>query len=224
MIRKIFAISRAQSQELVRRKGTIAMLVLLPLVFYWASGSDDFAPTFATVGAGWAISIVTLFLTHGMAAIAPRLALLGFTSAERIIGRLVSAASFSGIVVLGLWIYIGQDEVIVRKGALALAFLWSLLGAISLGLAVGALIRREMEAMLVLVAVVGLQFVVDQSSTLAKVLPLYAAERYSGNASGWAEFVDGSWRASALVSFVLLLVAIIATVWRSPRPVKRPTS
>lgn len=217
MIRRTVAIARSQTQELLRRRGTIAMLVLLPLLFYWASGSDNYAPTFATVGVGWAISIVTLFLSHGMAAISPRLSLLGFTSADQIIGRLLCAAAFSGAVVIGLWIYISQDAAIVRSGALALSLLWSLIGAIALGLAVGALVRREMEAMLILVAVVGLQFVVDQNSTLAKALPLYAAERYSANASGWAELVSGSWRPTAAVSVGLLVAATVATLWRAPK-------
>lgn len=215
---RIGAIARAQATELARRRVSIAMLVTLPLLFYWTSGNDSYAPTFATVGAGWAFSILTLFLSLGMRSIAPRLELLGFTAADQLLGRLICVLGFGVLVAGGLWFYIGLDEVIVNHTHLATSFAFSLLGAVAIGLAVGAVLPKEMEAMLVLIAVVGLQFVVSQNSTLAKVLPLYAAERYSASASGWAPNIDSPWIPTVISSAVLLGVAIAATVNRSVRP------
>lgn len=193
------------------------MLVLLPLLFYWTSGNDDYAPTFATVGVGWAFSILTLFLSLGMRSIAPRLELLGFTAADQLTGRIICVIAFGLLVGAGLWLYIGRDDYIVNHTHLAISLAFSLIGAATAGLAVGALLPKEMEAMLVLLAVVGMQFVVNQNSTLAKVLPLYAAERYSASASGWAPNIGAAWIPTAIVSAVLFVVAVIATVRRSVR-------
>lgn len=215
-LRRVGAVALAQMRELSRRRGALVMLVLLPLLFYWTSGSDRFAPTFATVGVGWAFSIMTLFLSLGMREISPRLGLLNFTAADQLLGRILCSLTFGVVVAGGLWLYIGRDEVILDHGDLALSLFFSLVGSIAAGLAAGALIPREMEAMLVLIGMVGLQFVVDSETTLARVLPLYASERYSANAVGW----DGTpphWPPTVIVSGVLLVIAIAASIYRSPR-------
>lgn len=215
--RRALAVAKAHMLELSRRRAALTMLVLLPLVFYWTSSSENFAPTFATVGVGWAFSIATLFLTSGMRLLAPRLGLVGFSAAEQLIGRLLCAVGFGAIVATGLWLYIGRDEMIVNHRHLALSLLFSLTGAVAAGLAVGALVPREMEAMLLLIGMVGLQLVVDHQSTFAKILPLYAAERYAASASGWAQHVDGAAQATVIVSAVLLALAVIGTFIRAPR-------
>lgn len=213
---RIIAVAQSQLRELSRRRLALAMLVLLPLVFYWTTGSDDFAPVFASVGIGWAFSVATLFLTQGMHQVAPRLALLRFRSGEVLAGRVMCALTFGAIVATGLWLYIRRDPVIVNDTELIWAFTFALLGSVTLGLAVGALVRREMEAMLLLIGIVGLQFVVDPGSTLAKVLPLYAAERQAAVAAGWGRPLD-SLQWSAAVSAVLFVVAVVVTTARSPK-------
>lgn len=217
MLSRIAAVAASQARELSRRRLALVMLVLLPLVFYWTSGSDDFAPVFASVGIGWAFSVATLFLTQGMRQVNPRLALLGFRSGEVLAGRVVCSFAFGLIVAIGLWLYIRIDPVIANSTELVWAFLFALIGSVTLGLAVGALITRELEAMLLLVGVVGIQFVVDPGSTLAKVLPLYAAERQAATAVGWGAPLN-SLQWTGAVSVVLFVVAVVVTMARTPRP------
>lgn len=200
--------------EIVRRRVAVLMLVALPLIFYWTSSDAQFATTFATVGAGWALSIATLFLSLSMRRISPRLGLVGFTVGDQLLGRLLCALLFGLTVGLGLWLYIGLDDVIVDHQHLAMSLILSAIGSIAAGLAVGALIPREMEAMLVLIAVVGLQFVVDSGSGLAKILPLYAAERYAASASGWAPNIGSPWIRSLTVSAVLFILAVVVSFRR----------
>ena len=216
MFGRILAIATSQARELSRRRVAIIMLILLPLVFYWTSGSDEFAPVFASVGIGWAFSVATLFLTQGMRQVAPRLSLLGFRSAEVLAGRVLCAFSFGLIVAIGLWLYIRLDPVITNGTELVWAFLFALIGSVTLGLAVGALITRELEAMLLLVGIIGIQFVVDPGTTLAKLLPLFAAERQAATAVGWGQPLD-SLQWTAIVSAVLFAIAVIATMLRTPR-------
>lgn len=218
-VRRVLAVAQAQLRELLRRRTAMVMLVLLPLVFYWTSGSDRFAPTFATVGVGWAFAIMTLFMSLGMRSVAPRLGLLGFGAADQLIGRLLSSITVGASLAIGLWVYIGRDVVILDHNRLAMSLLFSLIGSISAGLLAGALIPREMEAMLFLIGMVGLQLVVDHDTLLAKILPLYAAERYSAEAVGW-DPSPAPWQATLIVSAVMLVIAVLVTVQRSPRPVR----
>lgn len=220
MLRRILTVASSQIRELGRRRLAIVMLVMLPLAFYWTSSSDEFAPVFASVGVGWAFAIATLFLTQGMHEIAPRLALLGFRAGEILAGRILAALGFGVVVATGLFLLVRRDPVIVSETELIWAFLFSLLGATTLGLAVGALLKRELEAMLLMIALVGLQFVVDPDSTLAKVLPLYAAERQAAVAAGWGRPLN-SLQWSGAVAATLFVVAVIASTLRSPKPPPR---
>lgn len=216
MLSRIAAVAASQARELSRRRLALVMLILLPLVFYWTTGSEDFAPVFASVGIGWAFSVATLFLTQGMRQVNPRLSLLGFRGGEVLAGRVLCAFAFGIVVATGLWLYIRIDPVITNGTELVWAFLFALIGSVTLGLAVGALITRELEAMLLLVGVVGIQFVVDPGSTLAKVLPLYAAERQAATAVGWGAPLN-SLQWTGAVSAVLFIVAMVATMVRTPK-------
>jgi hypothetical protein len=216
MLHRIAAVARAQATELSRRRLALVMLIFLPLVFYWTTGSDDFAPVFASVGIGWAFSVATLFLTQGMHQVAPRLSLLRFRSGEILAGRVLCALGFGSVVAVGLWLYIRLDPVIVNETELVYAFAFALLGSVTLGLAVGALVQREMEAMLLLVGIIGIQFVVDPGTTFAKILPLYAAERQAAVAAGWGWPLQ-SLRWTTGVSAVLFVIAVVATMVRAPR-------
>ena len=216
MLSRIAAVAASQARELSRRRLALVMLILLPLVFYWTTGSEDFAPVFASVGIGWAFSVATLFLTQGMRQVNPRLSLLGFRGGEVLAGRVLCAFVFGIVVATGLWLYIRIDPVISNGTELVWAFLFALIGSVTLGLAVGALITRELEAMLLLVGVVGIQFVVDPGSTLAKVLPLYAAERQAATAVGWGSPLN-SLQWTGAVSVVLFIVAMVATMVRTPK-------
>ncbi|MEM9608592.1 MAG: hypothetical protein AAGA99_14305 [Actinomycetota bacterium] len=220
MLRRVAAVAVSQARDLSRRRLALGLLILLPLTFYWSSSGDDFAPVFASVGIGWAFSVATLFLTQGMRPIEPRLALAGFRSGEVLAGRVACAVSFGLIVATALWLYIRLDPVIVSEVELVWAFLFAVIGSVALGLAVGALVKRELEAMLLLVGIIGIQFVVDPGSTLAKVLPLFAAERQAAAAAGWGDPL-GSLRWTAIVSALLFAVAVVATMRQRPR-VGRP--
>lgn len=219
--RRVLAVAQAQVRELLRRRVSIVILIMLPLVFYWATNGDPFAITFATTGLGWAISIITLFQALSMTAISPRLRLAGFTALDEFMGRILCSALFGAILSAGLWLYVRTDENVRDQTSLAIAFAFSLLGATALGLASAAIIGREMEATLFLVGVVGLQFPIDPWGSLAKFLPLYASERFSADTVGWE---TRSLTTVALwtlgVSAVLIIASLIVTRIKAPQPTR----
>ena len=216
--RHTMAICRAHAQELYRRKLTILLLLGLPLAFYLLAGNDGLAISFATVGFGWSIAIMSLFSTQSLRAITPRLALLGFRPVEIVAGRILSIACYGAVIGTLLFLILQADDVVRSPSHLALSLCFAVVGSCMAGLAVGATSDRETETMLFLIGLVSLTLVAPSDSTLAEMLPMFAADEYA-----WAA-VEGSlqpgpqpWKATALVSAVLGLVAVVATLRRLPR-------
>lgn len=205
--RRVRAVCIAQLLELSRRRTAVALLFILPLLFYWMSAKETSAIVYATVGMGWSASVVTLFLSLGMRAITPRMGLIGFGVADQIVGRILSMLIFGSPVAGCLWLYLSIDDVVVNRTYLALSLGSSLVCSLAAGLAAGALIPREMEAMLVLIALVGLTFVVDYQAKASKALPLYAAEQYAV-ASSTGVSSGRPWLVSALVTFGLVTLSV----------------
>ena len=216
--RRTLAICRAHARELYRRKLAILLLLGLPLAFYFLAGNDGLAISFATVGFGWSIAIMSLFSTQSLRAITPRLALVGFRPIEIITGRILSIASCGGIIGGLLFLFLQADDVVRSPSHLALSLGFAVVGSCTAGLAVGAISDRETETMLFLIGLVSLTLVAPSASTLAEMLPMFATDEYAW-ASVEGELQSGRqpWKATALVSTVLGLVAVLATLRRLPR-------
>ena len=216
--RHTLAICRAHARELYRRKVAILLLLALPLAFYFLAGNDGLAISFATVGFGWSIAIMSLFSTQSLRAITPRLALVGFRPVEIVTGRVLSIASYGGIIGGMLFLFLQADDVVRSPSQLALSLGFAVVGSCTAGLAVGAISDRETETMLFLIGLVSLTLVAPSASTLAEMLPMFATDEYA-----WAA-VEGElqpghqpWKATALVSTVLGLVAVLASLRSLPR-------
>ncbi len=217
-IRRIWAVAVAQVRELLRRRLSILMLLLLPLTFYWTAGTPERAITYASVGVGWSVSVISLFLALSMRKIAPRLSLLGYSAAEQMIGRVVSLVTFSALVAVGLWFYLRTDELVVDDQFLALSLGLSVLTSAATGLATAALLPKEMEAMLLLIGIIGLTFAVDHTTALSKVLPLHGAERYAAASLTGRVGETSPWMTSLIIGCGLLVVGSAAVAWRVPAP------
>ena len=216
--RHILAICRAHARELYRRKLAILLLLGLPLAFYFLAGNDGLAISFATVGFGWSIAIMSLFSTQSLRAITPRLALVGFRPVEIVAGRVLSIASYGAVIGTLLFLFLQTDDVVRSPSHLALSLGFAVVGSCTAGLAVGAISGRETETMLFLIGLVSLTLVAPSASTLAEILPMFATDEYA-----WAA-VEGElrpghrpWRATAAVSTVLGLVAVVATLRSLPQ-------
>lgn len=217
-LRRIGAVAVAHVRELWRRKLALLLLIGLPMAFYFAAFNPRIAISFATVGFGWSVAIVSLFSTQAMTAITPRLALIGFRPAEMVLGRILSIAFYATVIGTALYAYLLTDDVVIDDGHLLASLGFAVLGSATAGLAVGAVLEREMEAMLILIALVSLTLVVDWDSTLAKVLPMYATDRHAwGAVDGFVGGSTAPWRWTASTAGVLAGVAIVATLIKVPR-------
>ncbi len=215
---RTLAVCRAHLRELSRRKLAICLLLGLPLAFYFAAFDDGLAISFATVGFGWSVAIISLFSTQSLSAITPRLALLGFRPVEMVVGRVLSIACYGIVLGALLFAFLQTDDVVSSPSHLLASLGFALLGSCTAGLAVGAVTDREMEAMLVLIGLVSLTLVAEWDSLLSKMLPMYATDRHAWAAvNGQLQPGSTPWKSTVLVSAVLGLIAIVATLVRSPR-------
>jgi hypothetical protein len=165
-------------RELARRRVALGLLTLLPLAFYGAS-ADHSSHAAVTGGIAMAFSIAgaSIFAALSARPVDERLVLAGYQPGELLLGRFVLLEVF-GLVVAGLFsvvMVIGTDP--VDHSALVLGVLLVAITSVPFGLAVGSLAAQELEAVLILIGVVGIQLTLDSTQTIAKLLPFWGPQR-----------------------------------------------
>jgi hypothetical protein len=133
-------------------------------------------------------------------------------------GRVLSIACFGAVIGTLLFLILQADDVVKSPSHLALSLVFAVVGSCTAGLAVGAISDRETETMLFLIGLVSLTLVAPSASTLARALPMFAADEYAWAAvNGELQPGNQPWMATALVGTVLGLVAVVGTLMRLPR-------
>ena len=175
-------------RELVRRYVALGLLTVLPLAFYGASLSSGPHHAAITGGIAMAFSVAgaSIFAALTARPVDQRLVIAGYHPYELLLGRLlflelfgvVVSALFSLIMVLGTE---PPHPVLLGVGVELVA-----VTSVPFGLAVGALAPTELEGVLILIGVVGIQLTLDSTRTIAKLLPFWGPQRlleHSLNAS-----------------------------------------
>jgi hypothetical protein len=164
--------------ELLRRRVALGLLTALPLAFYLAqSGHNEHAPVTGGIAMAFSLAGASIFAALTGRAIDQRLTLAGYRPSELLIGRLIPleafgvavAALFSAVMVIGSnpahpWILAGGVELVAVI-------------SVPFGLAVGALAPHELEGVLIMIGVVGVQLTLDSTQTIAKALPFWGPQR-----------------------------------------------
>ena len=202
------------ARDLLRRRVALALLVGLPLAFYGVtrSSSDDLALTSGGVGLAWSIAGAALFCSLAARDVDQRLVLDGFRPWELITGRLVMLTAFAAALAIGFGgLMVSVSDPPDRFGVvLALALVVA--GGVPFGLAIGAIVPRELEGTLLLIGVVGIQMSVSSTDDLVGALPFGAAQRLLDQP---ARVPVG--RGAALVhgaGWAVVLLAIVVVAWR----------
>jgi len=165
-------------RELARRGFALGLLTALPLAFYGAS-SNTGSNAVVTGGIAMAFSIAgaSIFVALTARPVDQRLVLAGYRPYELLLGRLLLlelfgiavSAVFSVVMVFGTG---PPHPWLLAAGVGLVAFT-----SVPFGLAVGALAPHELEGVLVLIGVVGVQLTLQSTQTIAKVLPFWGSQR-----------------------------------------------
>ena len=174
---RIWTVAEMTVRGLVRRKAVLALLFATPLAFYLMRRADHpgQAVRFVVLGLGFTVSTMALFGTTAARSMESRLWLSGYRPGELFLGQLSGYAAIGvGIAVPYLGV-IAVDQQLDRLGAVALAMLLTVLIAAPLGRLLGELVPREMEGALLLVALLGVQMLIDPAKDITKLLPFWSA-------------------------------------------------
>lgn len=204
---KVMVMAEMHGRDLTRRHAALALLVALPLAFFFASSGEGVrAVSAGGIGMAFSVSGATLFSILSSEEVDQRLVLGGYRPIELLAGRLVFLGPL-GLLLAGVFAAIMMPIASPpRPWVVVLGVAVVALQSVPFGLAVGSVVPRELEGTLVLIGVVGMQLATDASSAVAKALPFYGARRILGAG------VDGSgpilWPLGLTAGYALALLVV----------------
>lgn len=204
-----FAIARATLQELLRRRNALIMLVALPLAFYLARHDiPSSAVVVLALGVGWAVSTLALFSTVNALQLDNRLRVSGYRTRAILTGRLLTVALF-GLVLSGAYLGLAVvDQDVTRPGGVALMMACAVLVGAPLGVAIGLLLRSELEGAVALLIVLATQFMTNPERTFAHLLPLWSVR----GVADWAIWSGDEADLTNGLAHAALTIAILLTI------------
>jgi hypothetical protein len=212
---KILTVAEMALREILRRRAVLAIIALLPLAFYLSRRGDHLGQSirFVFLGVSWTISAAALFAGSAARGIEPRLRLSGYRTHQLYLGRLCALWTV-GVALAApyfLLIRLDQHRHELRYGAIALTMLLIVAVAAPFGLALSAVLPRELEGTLVLLLVVGLQMLLDPAGVAARLLPFWFSREIGTYA---VDHTDGGYLARGLLHAALamgVLIGVVAT-------------
>ena len=213
---RTLVVAEMQARDLLHRRVVMAMFVLLPAAFYYSiPAGEEYGLIAGAIGVCWAVAAAGMFGILGWRQSDPRLTLAGARSREGLLGRLfVLVVVALGLVALfGPQILVRSAELVADPAAFTLGLTLMALVSVPLGLAVGALVPRELEGTLVLVGIVGVETSIPHETALAGALPLWGPLQVMQIGAGHIEGpITGGVVHSTVAAVLLLTVA--ALLWR----------
>jgi hypothetical protein len=213
-MKRITVVAEMALREILRRRSVLALLLVLPLAFYLSRRSDHTGQSirFLCLGLGWALSTAALFAGGSARAIEPRLRLSGYHMMHLILGRLCALWTVGLVLSLPYWVLIRLDQPGVRYGAIALIMALTVAVSAPFGLALSAVLPRELEGTLLLLIIVGLQMMMDPADNTTRLLPFWFSREIGTYA---VDHTDAGYLTRGLahgLAVAVALTALVATV------------
>lgn len=210
-LRQAAVVAELQGRDLLRRRAVMVLFVALPLAFYYSvPASEEYSLVAGSMGVSWAVAAAGMFGVLGWRRAEPRLALAGAGAAPALVGRVVLVTGLGLVLVAGLtpqmlW---RSRDLLDDPTIFALGLLLMALVSVPIGLAIGALVPRELEGTLVLIGIVGIGTSVPPDTVVAMSLPLWGPLHVLQVGAGLASgpVARGAWHTCA-AAVVLLAVA-----------------
>jgi hypothetical protein len=213
---RLTTVTVMHGRDLSRRRLALAILVALPLAFYFSgrmqiqeagATADDQLWVLASgaMGTSWAVAVAALFVVNGSRRADQPLLLAGYRAAELLLGRVVTVLVLAALITPAFALLIGsQQEVDVAMLALAIGL--GCVASVAIGVVAAALVPRDMEGVLVIIGVVGIQMTV-----LEPWMPLWGSGELIVRAAGVesAATVPEAVVSSLVATAVLMAVGVL---------------
>ncbi|MGC4818710.1 hypothetical protein [Micromonospora sp. DT63] len=214
---RLVTVAEMTLRELLRRRGVLLLLLLMPLTFYLIRRDAYLGQSVRSLllGVGWAVSTAALFATTAARELEPRLRLAGYRPHHLYLGRMLGLWTVGLVISVPFFLLPMLDGADLRYGGLAAALLCSVGVAAPFGMLIGALLPRELEGTLLLLTVVTVQMLIDPAGSGAKLTPFWSSREI---ATWSVDHTDGGYLARGVVhgivvtSLLALGVASVATV------------
>ena len=222
MTGRLTAVAASHARILARRRTAVALLALLPLAIYGALyRHSPHAVTVGGVASAFSAGGAAIFSMLPARAADQRLALAGYRPAVLITGRLIVLEAASIVIsLITASVMIAGTKPAHPTDVFAGVILTGIV-AVPLGLALGALLPRELEAVLVLIGIVGIQITADPDTVISAVLPFHAASQLLDAVGAPAAFLP---RLALTVAYGAALLAIAWAAWRHRAGARRSPS
>lgn len=209
-------VAEMQARDLLRRRAVMGLFVLLPAAFYYSvPATEDYSLVAGLIGVSWAVAAAGMFGVLGWRRADPRLTLAGAPARQGFLGRLLLLTVLAvGLLLLFVPQLLWRSSPLLEQPAtLVLALVLMAIVSVPLGLAIGAVVPRELEGTLVLIGIVGVAMSVPPDSGVAQVLPLWGPLEVTQVAAGWT---DGPVTGGVLhtLGSAAVLLAIAYVFWR----------
>ncbi|WP_238433645.1 ABC transporter permease [Micromonospora tarensis] len=160
---RLTTVAEMTVRELLRRRGVLLLLLLMPLTFYLIRRDSYLGQSVRSLllGVGWAVSTAALFATTAARELEPRLRLAGYRPHHLYLGRMLGLWAVGVVISVPFFLLPMLDGANLRYSGLALALLCSVAVAAPFGMLIGALLPRELEGTLLLLTVVTVQMLID---------------------------------------------------------------
>jgi hypothetical protein len=221
-VSRVLVVGRATATELLRRRTVVVLMVIVPLAFY--VGRHELTGQsirFLAVGMAWALSTLAAFAGIAGQAFDPRLRLSGYRSGELLAGRVLGLFALSAPLVAGYALVVVLDRDLDRWPGVLLGFGLTATAAVPFGLLVAAVVRRPLEAAMLLLVVSGLQMILDPADAAARLLPFWSVREVLT----WT--VDGTggdhlWRGLVHAAVTVVVLGGAAVALRASALRRRP--
>lgn len=176
MIAAVTAVAEMSARELLRRRGVLLLLVLLPLAFYLVRRDQQGQSIrLLVLGVAWAVSTLALFTGCAARPLEQRLRVTGASVTALLGGRLGTMLGTGAVLGGAFFGVVAVDQADVRRlWAVALMLATTVVIAAFLGGVLAHLMPRELEGALALLCLVAVQLLADPAGSAAKVLPFWS--------------------------------------------------
>ncbi|WFF02380.1 ABC transporter permease [Micromonospora sp. WMMD964] len=173
---RLVTVAEMTVRELLRRRGVLLLLLLMPLTFYLIRRDAYLGQSVRSLllGVGWAVSTAALFATTAARELEPRLRMAGYRPHHLYLGRVLGLWTVGLIISVPFFLLPMVDGAELRYAGLAAALLCSVAVAAPFGMLIGALLPREMEGTLLLLTVVTVQMLIDPAGSGARLTPFWS--------------------------------------------------
>jgi hypothetical protein len=176
-IRRVLVVARLHGLDIIRRRLVLVLLAALPLAIYFAMGDDEYAVIVGGTLMTFSIAGPAVFVSLAGRGIDQRLNLAGFRPLDLVVGRLLLLSGLGvGIALLfGALVIVRSDP--PRPSYTIFGVVVMALLAVPFGMALGTVLPGDLESILAMGTVVGVQLVGSPDSVTSKVLPYHGAKQ-----------------------------------------------